>query len=231
MLSLSEILVNFVNIIHDGKCDATDDISRALCEMIEQSKRNKIIPSDNLISFTVEEQSIKRSIKDVELDLSKAIADYTRIHGAVAYVLDELTCNILEHSMSKNGSIYTKFDNKSNEICIILTDYGKTIFGSYATGRYAKKVTDDMEALKYASQGYSTKNLPDAENRGYGISTSNKMVTKGLNGEFAIVSGRSALYNDKLLELPEGVCWDGTMVMMKFSVNVPNGFAIYKYLS
>lgn len=30
---------------------------------------------------------------------------------------------------------------------------------------------NEAEALKFANEGYSTKNLPEAENRGFGISS------------------------------------------------------------
>jgi hypothetical protein len=44
-----------------------------------------------------------------------------------------------------------------------------------------------------ANQGISTKNLPNAENRGYGILTSKKMIIGGLSGNFIMLSG-NALY-------------------------------------
>lgn len=44
---------------------------------------------------------------------------------------------------------------------------------------------NDAEALRLANEGKSTKNLPNAENRGYGISSSKEMLSDGLHGSFS----------------------------------------------
>lgn len=44
-------------------------------------------------------------------------------------------------------------------------------------------------ALELANQGYSTKNLPKAENRGFGISTTKDLIVNGLGGAFFMLSG------------------------------------------
>ena len=61
-----------------------------------------------------------------------------------------------------------------------------TVYGSYVkTGRHMDDIgTNEAEALKMANHGVSTKNRPDAENRGYGISTSKNMLVKGMGGAF-----------------------------------------------
>ena len=51
----------------------------------------------------------------------------------------------------------------------------------------------DMEAIKAANRGLSSKNLPDAENRGFGIRTSKQMLIHGLGGQYLMISG-SSLY-------------------------------------
>jgi len=43
---------------------------------------------------------------------------------------------------------------------------------------------NEAEALKFANEGYSTKNLPEAENRGFGISSTKSMIVEGLGGAF-----------------------------------------------
>lgn len=56
---------------------------------------------------------------------------------------------------------------------------------NFAAGRNI----DDKEAIKAANRGISSKNLPDAENRGYGIQTSKRMLVEGLGGQYLMISG------------------------------------------
>ena len=60
--------------------------------------------------------------------------------------------------------------------------------------------------MQAANRGISTKNLPEAENRGFGIVTSKRMLVNGLGGYFLMLSG-SALHIknqtiDNFFELP-----------------------------
>jgi len=80
-------------------------------------------------------------------------------------------------------------------------------------------IEDHLSAMKAANQGISTKNLPNAENRGYGILTSKKMIIGGLSGNFIMLSG-NALYLksrevDQSTALPDIVNWQGTIVAMR----------------
>ena len=86
-----------------------------------------------------------------------------------------------------------------------------------------------------AQEGYSTKDRPNAENRGYGISTSLKMVVKGLKGHFAILSGNALLINSALkakeiFELPDKIEWNGTMIVIRIPIPNPNNFNFYDYI-
>lgn len=76
------------------------------------------------------------------------------------------------------------------DICI--ADKGITLSGSYRENNDTD-IVSDMEALKAANRGISTKNLPNAENRGYGLITSKKMLTNGLGGLFIMISGSAIL--------------------------------------
>ena len=53
------------------------------------------------------------------------------------------------------------------------------------------EIESDLEAIQAANRGISTKNLPNAENRGYGIITSKKMLIDGLGGSFIMMSGNA----------------------------------------
>ena len=77
----------------------------------------------------------------------------------------------------------------------------------------------DLEAIQAANRGISTKNLPDAENRGYGIITSKKMLVDGLGGNFIMMSGNALhLYNSehiKFIEMPKDIRWNGTIIAFR----------------
>ena len=96
-------------------------------------------------------------------------------------------------------------------------------------------INSDAEALNLAQNGYSVKNLPDAENRGYGLSSSISMVVDGLQGEFAVLSGNALLIQStkqkKILVLPKEIDYKGTMVMVRIPNKLPEGFNLYKYTS
>jgi len=72
--------------------------------------------------------------------------------------------------------------------------------------------------MQAANRGISTKNLPDAENRGFGIMTSKNMLVNGLGGHFIMLSGSSLHIRnqdvDNYLTMP-GITWNGTIVAMR----------------
>lgn len=52
------------------------------------------------------------------------------------------------------------------------------------------ETNDDIDAMEAViNYQVSTKNLPGAENRGFGIRTSREMLVNGLGGEYLIYSG------------------------------------------
>jgi len=61
--------------------------------------------------------------------------------------------------------------------------------------------------------------LPDAENRGYGIRTSKKMLIDGLSGNFVMLSGNALYLKSKTIDqfftLPSIATWNGTIVAMR----------------
>ncbi len=81
------------------------------------------------------------------------------------------------------------------------------------------EIESDLEAIQAANRGISTKNLPNAENRGYGIITSKKMLVEGLGGSFVMMSGNALhLYNantKKFIETPAEIRWDGTIIALR----------------
>ena len=101
------------------------------------------------------------------------------------YMIGESVDNIIEHSRSERGYIFAQAYPKNQYIDICIADNGITLLGSYRTLKN-NAINTDIEAMQAATKGQSTKNLPEAENRGYGIITSKKMLVEGLNGSYVM---------------------------------------------
>jgi len=135
------------------------------------------------------------------------------------YMVDECVDNILEHSCSEYGYISSRIDslNKRLEVCI--ADRGITVLGSYKANN-DPDIKSDLEALQAANRGISTKNLPDAENRGYGLMTTQKMIINGLGGAFAMISGGTVFVNDKkgrrFFDSSDAMKIAGTIIVLNF---------------
>ena len=89
------------------------------------------------------------------------------------------------------------------------------------------------ESISLAKNGYSTKDRPFAENRGFGISTNLKIVTDVLGGTFSIYSGKALYIKDKqsvkMIDLPYDVEWNGTIVIARVPLP-PASFNMYNYI-
>lgn len=164
--------------------------------------------------------------------------EYNKLNLQISYLLDELICNIQQHSMARIGLLSVYYDaneNKSIDICI--ADDGIGIFGSYVNcSKYLDLLENgDADAICLAREGYSTKNLPETENRGYGISSNAKWIVDGLDGEFSIISGKALYIENRsgihIFSLPENIEWPGTMISVRIPVYVPETFNIYNYIS
>ena len=159
-----------------------------------------------------------------------------RLKTPLSYLFGELICNMQQHSNAKFGYLFSQYIKTDNCLYVCLADDGITIYGSYINKEKYLDLVDNNEAtaLKLATEGYSTKNLPNSENRGYGISTNIKMVVDGLGGEFFILSGgafhRDDGDNDIYINLPINISWKGTIILVKIPVNVKNDFDFSKYL-
>ena len=193
---------------------------------------------NNLLCFNAVSNSESANCVSKILDTLKCeCAGYRNIGMPLSYMLDELICNIQQHSMARLGVLSVCIDNYKNFMDICIADDGIGIFGSYVNHqKYLNLLGNgDADAICLAREGYSTKNLPETENRGYGISSNAKWIVNGLGGEFSIISGK-ALYienvsTSQIFSLPENVEWAGTMIAVRIPMNVPETFNIYDYIS
>lgn len=159
-----------------------------------------------------------------------------RLCTPLTYFLSELICNINEHSLCRNGYLFAQYLPRDRTLNICIADDGITLYGSYmSSGKYKEKITSEASAIRMATMGYSTKNLPFAENRGYGISTTTQMLVDGLGGSFFILSGRAFHRHDReanqYVNLPEEINWDGTIILLRIPLSVPEGFNYIDYIS
>ena len=109
------------------------------------------------------------------------------VANGLKYMVEETLDNITEHSESDRGYIFAQAYPKKGYLDICMADTGVTLLGSYEK-LPDNEIADDLEAIKAANRGISSKNLPDAENRGFGIKTSKQMLIEGLGGQYLMIS-------------------------------------------
>ena len=159
-------------------------------------------------------------------------------HTPVSYLISELTCNIQEHSHGSHGFMTMQCPEDEDAISICIADNGITVYGSYMQSGKTELIhmigSDHVEALRYATKGFSTKNRPENESRGYGISTNLDMVVNGLGGSFFMLSGKAFFRSDEqgeqFVNLPDGMYWDGTIILVKIPLKQKRGFNVYNYI-
>ena len=232
--SLESVLSSFFAAITTGEKQESD--STPFLNAIVNIYNRTI--SENVIQFALDNNATSAAINELKKKLDASIPDGIKtLNNPLTYLLDELICNIQQHACTDNGYIYSNYNEITDSVEIIIADLGISIYGSYvAAQKHLDKLgNSDAEALNLAQNGYSIKNLPDAENRGYGISSNIKMVVEGLLGEFAILSGNALMIHSankkKIFTLPSEVDFKGTMVMVTIPATLPADFNIYNYTS
>jgi len=175
---------------------------------------------------------------DIKNSITSAIEDFiisesgldTNIAQALRYIADEIIDNITEHADTAEGYVSAAWND--NSVTVSIADAGKTVYGSYVDGDF-DQIYSDQVALQAAVSGLSTKNLPGAENRGYGISTSADMIVRGMSSTLIILSGRGLLFRDvrrnDFTELPEPIFMPGTLVCFTMPVHKPE-FNLYNHI-
>lgn len=149
---------------------------------------------------------------------------------AIYYLIDELTNNVADHSGSERGILFAQFYPTKNYMDVCIADFGKGIKQTYIDSGKANPNSHE-EAIEFAIKGKSTKN--QAVSRGFGISTSRKMLTEGLKGKFFLYSGNAMFYQNfekqGIIALPENACFQGCIVALRIPIIPNNNFDFYKY--
>lgn len=166
----------------------------------------------------------------VENMIIRQLSIQPNVANGFKYMVDETLDNITEHSESDRGYVFAQAYPKKGYLDISMADTGVTLLGSYEK-LPDNEITTDLEAIKAANRGISSKNLPEAENRGYGIQTSKRMLVEGLGGQYLMISGscfylRSAGL-DNVYSMPDGLRWNGTVVALR----IPFGSTRFNYIN
>jgi hypothetical protein len=167
-------------------------------DLMEDYSFKTYIPIINFpteFKFTSERNEILSAIEGL---ISRQVQAQTNIIAGLKYLIEESVDNIIEHSDSKRGFIFSQSYPTKKYLDICIADNGISLLGSYCKMK-ENVFTDHLSAMKAANSGISTKNLPAAENRGYGIKTSKKMLIDGLSGNFVMLSGNALFLKSKLV--------------------------------
>ncbi len=171
-------------------------------------------------------------LSTVESIISRQLGLAPNIVAGLKYMIGESIDNITEHSESERGYIFAQAYPKKGYLDVCIADTGITLLGSYRR-LDDNEIESDLEAIQAANRGISTKNLPNAENRGYGIITSKKMLIDGLGGHYVMISGEAIHLKsselDKFLLLPEQFRWNGTIIAFRIPYN-NKAFSYVNYL-
>ncbi len=154
----------------------------------------------------------------VESMIVRQLGIASNVATGLKYMLGEIIDNIIQHADSERGYIFAQSYPCKGYIDLCVADRGITLLGSYKS-LPDNEIESDLEAIQAANRGISTKNLPNAENRGYGIITSKKMLVDGLGGSFVMMSGNALhLHNSecgRFIETPPAIRWDGTIIALR----------------
>lgn len=144
------------------------------------------------------------------------------VANGLKYMIDEILDNITEHSESHRGYIFAQAYPTKGFLDVCIADSGVGLLGSYQR-LPENEIATDLEAIKAANRGLSSKNLPDAENRGFGIRTSRQMLIQGLGGQYLMISGSSLYIKTRTLDsfynMPHALRWNGTIVALRIPYN------------
>lgn len=176
------------------------------------------IPIINFPSTKNKENAKDNILVHVESTIIEQLNIAPNVIIGLKYLLGEYIDNIIQHANSERGYISAQSYPDKGYIDICIADNGITLLGSYKASN-DNDIENDLEAIQAANRGISTKNLPHAENRGYGIITSKKMLVDGLRGSLIMASG-NALYihnhnEECFIEITSDIRCNGTIIALR----------------
>ena len=209
----------YMKLLHFGDGLSPDEMRKTeFIAHMEGYAGKTFIPVINFPATDCKADEKNSILSTVENIITKQVKLASNVSMGLKYMISEIVDNITEHAHSGRGYIIAQSYPKKGCLDICIADNGITLLGSYQS-QDDNEIMSDLEAIQAANRGISTKNLPNAENRGYGITTSREMLITGLGGQYIMISG-SAMYIrnkeiDKFAVLPNGIHWHGTIVAFR----------------
>lgn len=232
--NISLPMQSYLNNIFFDRTLHFENAAKETAEMVmEQYAEKSYVPLCSFSMTDANKDAFGAIVRDIIVRQTKS----TKISTPISYFLGELIDNIYEHSESPNGYLFSQFLEHEGCIDLCIADTGITIFRSYEkAGLFQAEIgQDESEALRMANEGRSTKNRPGAESRGYGISTSKRMLVEGLGGSFFMISGGAFHRYEKnslnyYAEVKDFFHWNGTLILLRIPINIPDNFNYINYL-
>lgn len=166
------------------------------------------------------ENIIEKEIEKIFEEIKAKFPEY--LYNVIFYLLGELADNVDQHSNFSHASIIAHYDTSKKEIYISVFDNGITIPHAFETKSISFK--NDSDAIKQALQGKSTKK---EKGRGTGLRSSKKLVEKGLNGDFFVISRKGFIHKNIIKTLNKKL--NGTLIYIKFKAP-QKALNIYEYI-
>ncbi len=208
--------------------DGSEEVSRLLERYINKS----YIP---ICKFSTSEDTIDSVTSGLQKIVERQCNIPRNLISALSYLTGELVANIHDHSGCEHGYMFSQYSRQGRCLNVCIADFGISVFGSFIKSKVLKEeeMMNEGYVLNMALRHKSTKNLPDAENRGYGLPTTKNMLVNGLKGEFFILSGGAFHRHDRngevTVTLPKNLNWGGTIVLLKIPLTESDGFNYLKY--
>lgn len=227
--NLSNTLKGYFSSVHFENVYDASNLSSS--NTLEGYLQKSYIP---ISRFTMSNSNVEKIEETLQEILEKQSNIDSNMKNPISLFFSELVDNIKEHSASKYGYIFSQ--KVRDSLYVIIGDNGKTIYKSYVdTNTYLDKIgEDEAKAIEFANNGYSTKDRPEAENRGFGLSKSRSMIVDGLGGAFFMLSGGAFYRHEegsvKIAKLSEQFRWDGTIILVRIPLIAPPDFNYTDYL-
>lgn len=184
-------------------------------------------PTSNLLNDSKFREDILSAVNSIlKMQLQLPI----NVLGGIYYLLDELTQNIVDHSDVSFGTVFAQFYRDKKYLDLSICDSGKGIYKSYLdSDKFIPK--SNAEAINFSVYGKSTKNIP--ESRGFGLNTSRNMLTRGLSGQFFLMTGNEFFIQEKqkeeIISLNKKFEFNGCMLNLRIPLFELADFSIHSY--
>ncbi len=221
----------FPNFLH---CDNTS--FENVSNILEGYRSKKYLP---LLSFPIVTDFETSKIRDAFLNhfnqlIYAIIQAEPRLRSAISYLITETFENIVHHAKFDNGYVLVQTFPNKGYIDFAIGDLGRTLLDTYKEFKdNVYDVNDDLSAMKSALSGKSTKRQDIS--RGFGISTSIKVISEGLGGKYFLYSGNTfTVKTDQADEIfvhsgDVPIYWQGALVFIRLPLIAPADFKLEDY--